>query len=348
MNAPPELCRRWLQLGAYYPYSRSHNTLHATDQDPGYWAEVGFPEVTQSAVAALRVRYQLLHYLYTVFYHAHTTGSTVVRPMHHVFPHDEASRSIDHQFFLGGSLMVNPFLFEVSRSQLCDFLNQRLFILLKLFFPPPPLQHQTTVRAHIPLGTRWHRMKGDFVDHSPVVYFAEFHEEESHRPLLLREGTIFPMVGEAHLPSPLNTVNLRKAPIELWVLPHHQINDFEASGELFWDDGDSIDSIEKGAYNLYKFAFEKCKLTVSAAHHGFKAAAGSSEVLKLSAIHIALPLGHATVDRVTIDGLATTKFTAVNHTVKIEANNLDLLKLSSKPVTVEIANSKTGCVFKHL
>ncbi len=113
MNAPPELCRRWLQLGAYYPYSRSHNTLHATDQDPGYWAEVGFPEVTQSAVAALRVRYQLLHYLYTVFYHAHTTGSTVVRPMHHVFPHDEASRSIDHQFFLGGSLLVSPFLFEV-------------------------------------------------------------------------------------------------------------------------------------------------------------------------------------------------------------------------------------------
>lgn len=116
MNASPELCRRWLQLGAYYPYSRSHNTLRATDQDPGYWTEVGFPEVTQSAVAALRVRYQLLHYLYTAFYHAHTSGVTVVRPMHHEFPRDAHARTIDQQFLLGGSLLVSPFLFEVRYS----------------------------------------------------------------------------------------------------------------------------------------------------------------------------------------------------------------------------------------
>ena len=78
-EAHAELCKRWLVLGAYYPFSRSHNTIGAPDQDPAVWAEKGHPEVTEAARLALRTRYQLLHYLYTRFYQSHVHGETLVR-----------------------------------------------------------------------------------------------------------------------------------------------------------------------------------------------------------------------------------------------------------------------------
>lgn len=112
-HATPELCRRWHELGAYYPFSRNHHNPYGS-QDPAYWATVGHPEVTQAMVRAYRVRYRLLHHLYTLFYRAHVFGDTVARPMHHQFPHDIPSRSVQEQFFLGAAILVNPFLHEVQ------------------------------------------------------------------------------------------------------------------------------------------------------------------------------------------------------------------------------------------
>lgn len=83
------------------------------DQDPGYWAEAGHPEVTRSAVEALTTRYQMLHYLYTAFYRAHVSGNSVVRSLMHHDPYEPEVRPIDEQFLLGSSVLVCPFLYEV-------------------------------------------------------------------------------------------------------------------------------------------------------------------------------------------------------------------------------------------
>lgn len=120
-NTSEELCVRWTQLGAFYPFMRNHNDLHSlvgraaggsawdhpltepTRQElaardggvswgPGASSHPCLPlqpqepyRFSDSAQRAMRtalaLRYALLPHLYTLFHRAHTGGETVARPL---------------------------------------------------------------------------------------------------------------------------------------------------------------------------------------------------------------------------------------------------------------------------
>ena len=52
----------------------------------------------------MNIRYQLLPYMYTLFYLAHNTGSTVLRALAWEFPQDPSLAAADRQFFLGPAI----------------------------------------------------------------------------------------------------------------------------------------------------------------------------------------------------------------------------------------------------
>jgi alpha-glucosidase (family GH31 glycosyl hydrolase) len=59
-------------------------------------------------VSALQIRYTLLPYYYTLFFKAHTQGSTVIRPLFHEFPTDKATLDLFLQFLIGSNIMIVP------------------------------------------------------------------------------------------------------------------------------------------------------------------------------------------------------------------------------------------------
>ena len=107
-NLPSEnMCLRWMQMGAFYPFSRNHNGDFSGEQDPALW-----DNVAEASRRALTIRYWFLPYLYTLHYEAHREGSTVVRPLLAEFPTDLVARGVDDQFLWGSYLLISPVITE--------------------------------------------------------------------------------------------------------------------------------------------------------------------------------------------------------------------------------------------
>ncbi|KAH9897549.1 glycoside hydrolase family 31 protein [Xylariomycetidae sp. FL2044] len=106
-DADAELCSRWMQLSAFFPFYRNHNVEGATSQEPYVW-----PKVAEASRVAMQIRYALLPYLYTVFYLSHATGSTTMRALAWEFPDEPWLAAADRQFLLGPAVMVTPCLVQ--------------------------------------------------------------------------------------------------------------------------------------------------------------------------------------------------------------------------------------------
>jgi len=104
-NSDEELCNRWMQLSAFFPFYRNHNAIAADPQEAYVWSSV-----IDASKTAMNIRYQLLPYMYTLFYLSHTTGSTVMRALAWEFPNDPSLAAADRQFFLGPAILVTPVL----------------------------------------------------------------------------------------------------------------------------------------------------------------------------------------------------------------------------------------------
>ncbi|XP_044869546.1 neutral alpha-glucosidase C isoform X2 [Mauremys mutica] len=100
----PELLVRWYQAGAYQPFFRGHANIESKRREPWLFGD----ENTQIIREAIRERYTLLPYLYSLFYRAHTTAEPVMRPLWVEFPKEQETFGVEDEYMLGNALLVHP------------------------------------------------------------------------------------------------------------------------------------------------------------------------------------------------------------------------------------------------
>ncbi|MCB9357823.1 MAG: DUF5110 domain-containing protein [Calditrichaeota bacterium] len=107
METPsPELYARWIEVGALSPFCRTHTHYGSPDQEPWSFGE----NIEDISRKFLKFRYELLPYLYTLFYESSKTGEPVWRPLFYEFQNDPTCYDwgYQQQFMLGENILLAP------------------------------------------------------------------------------------------------------------------------------------------------------------------------------------------------------------------------------------------------
>ncbi len=157
-NATAEMFARWMQVGMLYPLMRGHSAMSTARHEPWVFGE----RVEKICREYINLRYQLLPYIYTLFWSAATTGAPILRPLLYHFPNDRKTYSLYDQVLLGPSLMAAP----IYR---------------------PGIEHRA---VYLPEGTWYDWWSGDRYK-GPTHILAQAPLERM--PLYVRAGAIIPM-----------------------------------------------------------------------------------------------------------------------------------------------------------
>lgn len=166
-----ELATRWFQFGVFSPINRLHSTSSVfNSKEPWRFS----PAAQEAMVRFLRLRHQLVPYLYTANWLAHSEGRAPVRPIYYEHPNRSEAYTVPNQYFFGPSLLVVPITSQLD-----------------------PISHLAREEAWLPPGT-WF----DLLDHRRYDGRSEGRRVALHRPLdaipvLARAGSIVPLAADA-------------------------------------------------------------------------------------------------------------------------------------------------------
>ena len=207
-----ELYTRWLQYGVFQPIFRPH----AQEEVP---SEPVYRDAPTKALAraAIRLRYALLPYNYTLGFDNSQHGLPLMRPMVYEEPDNPKAQAMSSTYLWGKDLLVTPVLSKGAK----------------------------TAEVYFPAGSAWfdfysgERHAGGVS--KPVTLTAD------HIPVYVRAGAFIPMT--AVVPT---TRDYSTKALELHY--YHDASVRAGKGKLYDDDGLTAQAYEQGKYELLHFA----------------------------------------------------------------------------------------------
>ncbi|CAN7673338.1 DUF4968 domain-containing protein [Paenibacillus sp. LjRoot153] len=220
-----ELYARWFQYGSFLPMFRSHGT--DTPREVWRFGEPGEP-VYDAIVKFLRLRYELMPYIYSLSAHVHHYDYTFMRALSFDFRHDPNTYNIGDQFMFGPAFLVNPVtepMYYNSNSEVLEGVKK-------------------TRDVYLPTGTAWY----DFWT-SRIFDGGQMIEAEApldRIPLYVKAGSIVPMGGSIQFAEQRTDDNRH---IRVYTGQHGTFDYYE-------DEGDNY-NYEKGAYALIPMVWDE-------------------------------------------------------------------------------------------
>ncbi|TDE41999.1 DUF4968 domain-containing protein [Flavobacterium rhamnosiphilum] len=101
-----ELYARWIQLGVFHPFCRTHSSGDHGNQEPWAFDE----EVIDITRKFVNLRYQLLPYLYTMFWQYIEEGIPMLKPLVYYDQEDIQTHYRNDEFVFGNQILVCPIL----------------------------------------------------------------------------------------------------------------------------------------------------------------------------------------------------------------------------------------------
>jgi alpha-D-xyloside xylohydrolase len=226
-----ELYLRWFQYAAWLPMFRSHGT--DTPRELWRFGDPGDP-IYDGLAAALRLRYRLLPYLYSMAAWTSFRAYTMMRALPLDFREDTCTYDAADQFMLGPAFLIAPVVAPIRYGPRSTILSGG----------------DHTRRVYLPAGTEWYdlwtdrRLSGGQYMDEPVVL--------GHIPVFVRAGSIVPMG-----PVRTHAQDVPDAPLEI-----HVYRGRDATFTLYEDEGDGY-GYEHGASATVELSWDDTALQLS-------------------------------------------------------------------------------------
>lgn len=152
-----ELYARWIQLGVFHPFCRTHSSGDHGDQEPwSFDAEV--INITRKFV---ELRYQLLPYLYTMFWEYINDGVPMLKPLVYFDQEDPQTHYRTDEFIFGNQILVCPILEPNAQGR----------------------------RMYLPIGNWYNYWTNEVVSGRKELWVSTDYDQI---PIFIKEGAIIP------------------------------------------------------------------------------------------------------------------------------------------------------------
>ena len=159
-----ELSTRWIQFGVFSPIMRLHSSNSAfTGKEP--W---NYNAVSENIMKRyLKLRHEMIPYLYTMNYHASHDGQPLIRPMYYLEPEQPEAYEVPNEYYFGTELVVCPITEPMDKAA-----------------------GTACVKAWIPEGKWYDIFSGLKYDGGRML---ELYRSLEDIPVLAKEGAIIPL-----------------------------------------------------------------------------------------------------------------------------------------------------------
>ena len=209
----PELVLRWIQFGVFTPIFRTHATKER-HIERRVWKYSNFPDMLE----AIKLRYALFPYYYTMARETYDTGIGMVRPLYYEYPDNEEAYDYEGEYFFGNDILVAP-ITEASANG-----------------------KTTSKEIWFPEGKWWSPAKKIFIE-GPRVETLDFAMNEI--PYFYKQGSVTPL-------NPPTVMNVTERPDHMIL---NVISGADGEFSFYEDAGDNSDYANVYATTKFNHTF---------------------------------------------------------------------------------------------